>query len=103
MKLYREYCFLNFFKFGIPTWDCSPKFVPVGYEETIIKSVMEIPMFQLGMEIFFICAVGILGIIIVELLNNKFMYLIDPICHIIENRYNFVLERNRLSSMNGHP
>ena len=100
-----ESCFLNYFNIihgNLPTWDCTPQLAYPSTEH-VINSTMNVPMFQLGMETFFVCVIGLLGVIIVELIDSKFLYLIDPVCQIIERRHDFVIERNRLNSMNGHP
>ena len=57
----------------------------------------------MGFGFFLILCAGLLGVLIVELMDKKFGYLIDPIVIFVLKRYDYVIERNRLLSMNGHP
>jgi len=106
MKLYREYCSLTFWKlfYGeLPSWECSPQFVPIDYFDTVVESTINISFETLGLSILFVFAVGILGATVVELLYNKLDWFITPLCNLINRRYRTVVEIRRLNSMNGHP
>lgn len=96
-----EKCFMNVFRIfdgKIPEYQCSP----VSHTWGTVESDFTMPE-SLGVQLLFIFAVGILGTTVIELLNNKLDWFLDPLTNRIEKRYHFIRERNRLNSMNGHP
>jgi hypothetical protein len=109
MKLYAERCRLAVDYLlkdppELPEYVCTPHWVTLGYNETIpvLKSTLNIPeMFEVQLLVLF--ATLIFGIIILELVDKKFGYLIDPVVVIFQKRYDYVTQRNRLQTMNGHP
>lgn len=88
-------------------WYYLPEFVIDCYEKISSPSVTVSSPVNFGIEawvgiLFIICA-GILGIVIVELLYNKLDWYLTPLVDYCIKRYAFVQERNRLSTMQGHP
>lgn len=110
MKLYTEHCRLAveyLFEKNppqLPEYVCKPQFVPLGYFDTVVgvESTINLPE-MFGVQMLILFATLIFGIIILELIDKKFGYLIDPVVVIFQKRYNYVTQRNRLRSMNGHP
>jgi len=118
-----ESCFVNFFRPfydfpSLPTLDCSVTQGrdSVGYLNTIVNgTVIEdtvstvvqnsivFDMTLISSALIMLIAVGIFGMTLCELMFNKFDYLLSPITILVKRRYDFVIERNRLESMKGHP
>ena len=94
------------FSWELPRWGCSEDLIfPQITNFTPVTPIMNYPIIDLPFQIemlFLLCA-GILGILLVELMSNKFGYLIDPIVMYTRRRYSYVQVRNRLNSMKGHP
>ena len=109
MKLYKEHCFVNIFRLfsnppELPSYDCSHQFVPIDYTDTVVNSVSSFnPTIEMYIGLLFIIAVSILGITIIELLYNKSDWYLNPLVNYCNKRYGYVIERNRLNSMKGHP
>jgi hypothetical protein len=109
MKLYKEHCFVNFFRLiydppELPSYDCSPQFVPIDFTNTIIQSTSTFnPTVETYVGFLFIIASSILGITIIELLYNKADWFLTPLVNCVVKRYNYTIERNRLLTMRGHP
>lgn len=111
MKIYSKICFFNVFRIldgELPRVDCDVKFVPIDYFDlqyrTDIVTSFNFPEgFYIIPWMFMFVMGSAIAILFVELMDKKFLYLVTPLCDIIEKRYATVKERNRLLSMNGHP
>ena len=111
MKVYKEWCFFNAFRIldgKMPRFDCDVQFVEIDYFD-LGKAPDYSPVYNIPEPYFFIpwmfmLIMGIiLAVVFVELMDKKFLYLVTPVCNIIEKRYRTVKERRRLETMQGHP
>lgn len=90
----------NIFSEKLPDWNCweAPPNLVVDSQFTWGFSIETVVPYTL-----FIFGVGLFGATLIEWLNNKLEWIIDPLIKKIQERYSFVVERNRLKTMNGHP
>lgn len=119
-----ESCFVNGFRMfydfpSFPTYDCN---ITAGRDSMgwvnsfnengsliitesseVVQNAISLDPALLSSAFIMLIAVSIFGITLCELLNNKLIYLLEPFICRVEKRLVLVTERNRLSSMNGHP
>lgn len=86
--------------FETPDWYCADKMVGDVGEASVTSFE---PSISLVVGVFMMLAIGMFGVTLVELLNNKLDWYITPLVNRVNRRYMFVIERNRLRTMNGHP
>tara|TARA_R110002126_G_scaffold94375_1_gene222813 strand:- start:15 stop:377 length:363 start_codon:yes stop_codon:yes gene_type:complete len=108
-KLYADHCRLAVDYLlknppQLPEYVCTPQFVPLDYFDTVVGAESSVNLPEMfGVQMLVLFATLIFGIIILELVDKKFGYLIDPVVIIFQKRYDYVTQRNRLQTMNGHP
>lgn len=106
MKLWKESCFVNVFKITsgkLPSYDCTPVFVPEDFTRIVSESSLNVSLETLGISLLFIFAIGLFGATIVELLYNKLDWYLTPLTNLVEKRYRLSVKIRRLNTMNGHP
>lgn len=91
---------LNILDGIMPDFHCVPKHTTAKIEVDVTYPVPNEIMIPYLLMIF---AAGIFGATILELVLNKLEWYISPLVTRIQKRYNFITERNRLETMNGHP
>ncbi len=94
-----ELCSLTWWNFPDVTWRCIEK---VSNPSTTIQSEAVITI-EVYIGILFVICAGMLGMIIIELLYNRMDWYLTPLVNRVVRRYNFTVQRNRYSTMNGHP
>lgn len=100
------YCVLTWSKIIdilFSNYECDDS--PWYYDETVSIPEMNLPVFDVSVqvEVVFVLLAALIGILIIELIENRFDYLLAPLVRIVMKRYRFVCERNRMSTMHGHP
>jgi hypothetical protein len=94
-----ELCSVTWWKFPDVTWRC----VEVASSPSVtIQSEVNFSI-EIWVGVLFMICAGILGSIIVELLFNKSDWFITPLVNRVVRRYHYTIERNRLTTMQGHP
>ena len=97
-----EFCVITWWKLKEIFWQCTEKTWTMNNTNTTVQA--ELPHnIEVMVGILFIFAVGVLGSVIIELLNNKLDWFVDPLVKLVNKRYAHVQSRNRLHTMNGHP
>jgi len=73
--------------------------------QEVIEPTIHVNFEWIGGILLALFVTGLFCSIFVEWLNSPkgFERLVDPLARKVERRYEFVIERSRLASMNGHP
>jgi hypothetical protein len=94
-----ELCSITWWKFPDVTWKCVEKLsnAPSTIQSEAVFTI------DVWVGLLFVICAGILGGVIVELLYHKIDWFLTPLVNRVVRRYNYTVERNRLTTMQGHP
>ena len=94
-----ELCSITWWKFPDISYRCVEK---LSSPNVTVQNEVSFSI-DVYIGILFVICAGMLGMIIIELLYNRLDWYLTPLVNRVIRRYNYTIERNRLTTMQGHP